>query len=73
MRDMLAQSETRQQRLLTTRVNEVSRDIDAKRHTDVVAVDQALMRLQNTSGAEVRQWRDIAQRMYRSTAYQQPK
>jgi hypothetical protein len=73
VREMLGQSETRQQRLLAARVNEVSREIDTKRHTDLVAVDQALVRLQSTSGAEVRQWRDLAQRMYRSTAYQQPK
>ena len=73
VREMLGQSETRQQRLLAARVNEVSRDIDTKRHTDLLAVDQALVRLQSTSGAEVRQWRDFAQKMYRSTAYQQSK
>ena len=28
------------------------------------------MRLQNTSGAELRQSRDLMQRMYRATAYQ---
>jgi len=66
VREMLGQSETRQQRLLAARLTEVSRDFDLRRHTDLVAVDQALVRLQNTSGAEVRQWRDLAQRMGRA-------
>lgn len=66
VREMLAQSETRQQRLLAARLTDVSRDFDLKRRTDLMAVDQALVRLQNTSGAEVRQWRDIAQRSVRA-------
>jgi len=66
MRDMLGQSETRQQRLLASRLTDVSRDFDLKRRTDLMAVDQALVRLQNTSGAEVRQWRDLAQRSVRA-------
>ena len=66
MREMLGQSETRQQRLLDARLTNMSRDFDIKRRTDLLAVDQALVRLQNTSGAEVRQWRDLAQRMGRA-------
>ena len=66
VREMLAQSETRQQRLLAARLMDVSREFDAKRRTDLMAVDQALVRLQSTSGAEVRQWRDLAQRMGRA-------
>ena len=60
VREMLGQSETRQQRALAARLTEVTRDFDAQRQLDLVAIDQGMARLQNTSGAEVRQWRDLA-------------
>ena len=66
VREMLGQSETRQQRILAARLAEISREFDVKRRTDMAAVDQAFVRMQNTSGAEVRQWRDLAQRMGRA-------
>jgi len=49
---------------------ELSRDVDAQRRVDLAAIDQGMARLQNTSGAEVRQYRDLIQRMYRATSYQ---
>ncbi|MEP6995925.1 MAG: zf-HC2 domain-containing protein [Acidobacteriota bacterium] len=73
VREMLGQSETRQQRLLAARVAEITSDFDARRRVDLAAVDQGMARLQNSSGAEVRQYRDLIQRMYRATAYQQTK
>jgi len=73
VRDMLAQSETKQQRILTARLNDITREYDAQRRIDLAAIDQGMARLQNTSGAEVRQYRDWMQRMYRATAYQQVK
>jgi hypothetical protein len=73
VREMLGQSETRQQRLLATRLAEITRDFDAQRRVDLAAVDQGMARLQNTSGAEVKQYRDLIQRMYRATTYQQTK
>lgn len=73
VREMLGQSETRQQRVLATRLAEITRDFDAQRRADLAAVDQGMARLQNTSGAEVRQYRDLIQRMYRATTYQQTK
>ena len=73
VREMLGQSETRQQRVLATRLAEITRDFDAQRRVDLAAVDQGMARLQNTSGAEVKQYRDLIQRMYRATTYQQTK
>jgi hypothetical protein len=73
VRDLLAQSETRQQRILAARLTQITRDYDAKRRIDLAAIDQGMTRLQSTSGAEVRQYRDLIQRMYRATAYQQTK
>ena len=61
----------RQQRVLATRMAELTRDFDAQRRVDLAAIDQGMARLQNTSGAEVRQYRDLIQRMYRATSYQQ--
>jgi hypothetical protein len=73
VREMLGQSETRQQRVLAARLSEITREFDAQRRIDLAAIDQGMTRLQNTSGAEVRQYRDLIQRMYRATAYQQTK
>lgn len=73
LREMVAQSETRQQRIFAARLAEITREYDAQRRIDLAAIDQGMARLQNTSGAEVRQYRDLIQRMYRATAYQQTK
>jgi anti-sigma factor RsiW len=73
VRDMLAQSETKQQRTLAARLTQITREYDAQRRIDLAAIDQGMARLQNTSGAEVKQYRDLVQRMYRATAYQQTK
>jgi Putative zinc-finger len=73
VREMLGQSETRQQRALAARLAQITRDFDAQRRVDLAAIDQGMTRLQNTSGAEVRQYRDYIQRMYRATAFQQQK
>jgi hypothetical protein len=66
VREMVGQSETRQQRALAARLMDVTREFDTKRRTDLIAFDQALVRLQNTSGAEVRQYREYVQRMGRA-------
>jgi anti-sigma factor RsiW len=68
--ELVDQSETRQQRAMATRITQLTRDIDARRKVDLALIDQGLMRLQSTSGAELRQSRDLMQRMYRATAYQ---
>jgi anti-sigma factor RsiW len=67
---LVKQSESRQQRAMAERMEELTRQIDARRKVDLALVDQAVMRLQSTSGAEIRQSRDLMQRMYRATAFQ---
>ncbi len=71
VREMLGQSETRQQRLVAARLAEMTREFDAQRRIDLAAIDQGMARLQNTSGAEVKQYRDFIQQMYRATAFRQ--
>ena len=66
VREMLGQSETRQQRALAARTAELTRDFDAKRKLDLLAIDQGMTRLQNTSDAEVRQYRAQIQRLYKA-------
>jgi hypothetical protein len=71
VREMLGQSETRQQRALAVRLAEITRDFDTQRKLDLAAIDQGMARLQSTSGAEVRQYRDLIQRVARAASYQQ--
>ena len=70
VRELVGQSETRQQRVLAARLQQLTRDVDAQRRVDLAAIDQGMARLQTTSGAEVKQYRDAIQRIYRAT-YQQ--
>ena len=67
---MVEQSESRQQRAMAVRIAELTRDLDARRKVDLAVIDQGLMRLQTANGAEIRQSRDLMQRMYRATAFQ---
>ena len=66
VREMLGQSEARQQRALAVRTAEITREVDAQRKLDLAAIDQGMTRLQNTSGAEVKQYRDVIQRMVKA-------
>jgi len=70
VREIVGQSETRQQRIVTARLAELTRNFDTQRRVDLAAIDQGMARLQSTSGAEVKQYRDAIQRIYRAT-YQQ--
>jgi len=63
VREMLGQSEARQQRALAVRTAEITREVDAQRKLDLAAIDQGMARLQNTSGAEVKSYRDAIQRL----------
>jgi Putative zinc-finger len=67
VREMLGQSEARQQRALAARTAEITREVDAQRKLDLAAIDQGMTRLQNTSGAEVKQYRDAIQRLAKAT------
>ena len=70
VREIVGQSETRQQRMVTARLAELTRTFDTQRRMDLAAIDQGMARLQSTNGAEVKQYRDAIQRIYRAT-YQQ--
>jgi hypothetical protein len=70
VRELVRQSEARQQRMLAVRLQQLTREVDSQRRVDLAAIDQGMARLQNTSGAEVKQYRDAIQRIYRAT-YQQ--
>jgi hypothetical protein len=67
---LLDQSESRQERLMKARLAQLTQDIDARRKMDLAVIDQGLVRMQTANGAELRQSRDLMQRMYRATAYQ---
>jgi hypothetical protein len=68
--ELLGQSEKRQERAMGVRLTQMSQEIDARRKIDLALIDQGFARLQNTNVAELRQSRDLMQRMYRQTAYQ---
>jgi hypothetical protein len=72
VRDVVGRSETRQQRMLAAGLAGITRDFNAQRRIDLAAIDQGFMRLQNTSGAEARQARELVQKMnrYMSTSLQ---
>ena len=70
VREIVAQSETRQERALALRIAQLTRDFDTRRRVDLAAIDHGMSRLQSTSGAEVKQYRDLIQRLYQVT-YQQ--
>ena len=73
VRDIVGQSETRQQREFAARLSDLTREFDAQRQLDLVAIDQGMTRLQNTSasGAEVKQIREVMNRYVRQAAYQE--
>ncbi len=50
VRDIVGQSETRQQRALAARLSEMMHEYDAQRRLDLATTDQRITRLQNTSG-----------------------
>jgi len=70
VREIVGQSETRQQRAFASRLADLTREFDAQRQLDLVAIDQGMTRLQNTSGAEVKQIREVMSRYVRQAAYQ---
>ena len=73
MREIVGQSETRLQRAFVARLADLTREFDARRQLDLATIDQGMTRLQNTSGAELRQYRELVNRQFRQAAYQQEK
>ncbi|MFL6281153.1 MAG: hypothetical protein ACJ731_13635, partial [Vicinamibacterales bacterium] len=65
VRDIVGQSETRQQRVVASRLNDLMREFDAQRRLDLASIDQGMTRLQNSSGMT----KDLVQRLLVRTAY----
>jgi hypothetical protein len=59
MRDLLAQSETRQQGELALRISQVLHDVDAQRAADLARIQQGLGRIDATVTAEAAAHRDL--------------
>ena len=70
VREIVDQSETRHERQVATRLTDLMREVDAQRRLDLASIDQGMTRLQNTSGAEVRQYREFLNRMVRQASFQ---
>jgi len=68
VRDIVGQSETRQQRAVAARLTDLMREYDAQRRLDLATIDQGMTRLQNTSGAELRQTKEYLRQMLVRTA-----
>ena len=65
VRELVAQSETRQQRELALQIAQVTRDWDMQRRADLVRIQQGLGRLEAYTGAEVAQQREMLNRFVR--------
>jgi Putative zinc-finger len=65
VRDIVGQSETRQQRAVSARLTELMREYDAQRRLDLASIDQHMTRLQTSSGVT----KDLVQRLLVRTAY----
>ena len=65
VRNIVAQSETRQQRELALQIAQVIKDFDSQRRTDLVRIQQGLGRLEAYTGAEVAQQREMLNRIVR--------
>ena len=73
VRDIVGQSEGRQQRAFAARLADLTREFDARRQLDLATIDQGMTRLQNTSGAELKQYRELVNRNLRQVNLLQEK
>jgi hypothetical protein len=73
VRDLVGQSEGRQQRAFAARLADLTREFDARRQLDLATIDQGMTRLQNTSGAELKQYRELVNRNLRQVNLLQEK
>jgi hypothetical protein len=64
VRDIVGQSETRQQRALASRLTELMREYDAQRRLDLASINQGMTRLQISGGVT----KDAVQRLLVRTA-----
>jgi len=56
---LIQESEERQRRELALRTTQVVRDVDAQRRTDLTRVQQTMGQIEGTTGAELRQQREM--------------
>jgi Putative zinc-finger len=68
VRDIVGQSETRQQRAVATRLSELMREVDAQRRLDLVTIGQSMTRLENSSGVTNKVVQRLSNQLVR-TAY----
>ena len=71
VRDLLAQSESRQQQELALRIAQVIRDVDAQRLADLARIQQGLGRIDAMTTAEAAAHRDLANYILTSSRSQQ--
>ena len=64
VREIVGQSETRQQRAFAARLTDLMREVDAQRRLDLATIDQGMTRLQNSSSVT----KDLVQRLAVRTA-----
>ncbi len=69
VRDIVNQSETRQQRVVATRLTELMREVDAQRRLDLATIDQGMTRLQNLSSLTKESVQRLSARALVKTAY----
>jgi anti-sigma factor RsiW len=69
VRDIVGQSETRQQRAVATRLTELMREVDAQRRLDLATIDQGMTRLQNLSSLTKESVQRLSARALVKTAY----
>jgi anti-sigma factor RsiW len=70
VRDLLAQSESRQQRELAIRIGQVVRDVDAQRVADLSRIQQGLGRIDAMTTADAAAHRELANYVITSTRQQ---
>jgi hypothetical protein len=70
VRDLLSQSESRQQRELALRIAQVLRDVDAQRTADLARIQQGLGRIDAMTNADAAAHRELANYLITSTRQQ---
>ena len=65
MRQLVQESERRQQRELALRVAEVARDLQGQRQADLVKIDRSLGLIQNRTGMEVMRQQQLLNNLLR--------
>jgi hypothetical protein len=70
VRQLLAESESRQQQELALRIRQVLTDVDASHRSDLTRLQQSINQLQGATDAEVLRQREMVNHIYRVVAQQ---